>query len=181
MNILAIDGYLSPDAVAAVRGEVAAALHAGVILEGRGRASWVVPLDRVLASAREVCDAAAAVTRAAFPDLPELATDAAFFARLGVGGGHVLHADAVTLAGEPNHTPGRVAAALVYLTGSPEDFRGGAIEFPGLRRSVAPKAGQLLAFPSTVEYRHRVTAVTPGTAGRGGVRDSIAIFFKPAA
>src|SRR5208337_2845543 len=62
--------------------------------------------------------------------LPPIRLDYCAYTRLRSGGCHPLHADAVLLDGGPNHTPDRVATAMVYLTEEGQDFSGGMFQFP---------------------------------------------------
>lgn len=54
----------------------------------------------------------------------------------------------------------RDVSVLLYLN---DDFEGGQIEFTQLGLTLKPKAGMLLAFPSYLEFEHRVHPVTKGT------------------
>jgi len=92
------------------------------------------------------------------------------------GDSHALHADAEKLVdGQwvPNHTPERIWTALVYLnTGDGVDFDGGEIIFPEFDCTIVPKAGLLVASPTTHEYIHEVPIVT------NGVRYALPIWLK---
>lgn len=43
-----------------------------------------------------------------------------------------------------------------------DDYTGGEIEFPRFNLKIKPKAGQLLIFPSTYVYNHKINPVTSG-------------------
>ena len=51
-------------------------------------------------------------------------------------------------------------AANIYLN---DDYDGGELVFKKLRHSIRPKAGQLIMFPSGIEYLHEVTQVSNGS------------------
>jgi predicted 2-oxoglutarate/Fe(II)-dependent dioxygenase YbiX len=104
--------------------------------------------------------------------LPPLRLDYCAYTRMPPGTSHPLHADAVTLDGRPNHTPLRVASAMVYLSESEVDFSGGAVLFPKLGVKVRPRIGLLAGFLTSREYQHAVPPVT------AGVRDAVAIWFR---
>jgi predicted 2-oxoglutarate/Fe(II)-dependent dioxygenase YbiX len=149
-----------------------AAVASGVTQRDEGGGRLVTELaafDPALAA--DVAARTAAALAATFPELPPLTADSIYFARLMAGGCHPAHADAYKPDGTPNHTPGRVAAAVLYLNGPPE-FRGGVLVVCRKMKRVVPRPGLLVGFPSTLEYTHAVGTV------RGGNRDSIALFFK---
>lgn len=79
------------------------------------------------------------------------------------GMGHVEHADAVTPAGDPNHTPWRLVTAMLYLNTHGADFTGGELVFPRLNQSVYPVAGRLVGFRCDAVHTHSVPAVESGT------------------
>ena len=54
----------------------------------------------------------------------------------------------------------RDISVLFYLN---DDYGGGQIEFTQLGLTLKPKAGMLLAFPSYLEFEHKVHPVTKGT------------------
>jgi predicted 2-oxoglutarate/Fe(II)-dependent dioxygenase YbiX len=54
----------------------------------------------------------------------------------------------------------RDISVLLYLN---DDYTGGEIEFTQLGLTLKPKAGMLLAFPSYLEFEHKVHPVTKGT------------------
>lgn len=59
-----------------------------------------------------------------------------------------------------NHTdPSLVYALVAYLN---DDYNGGEVFFSKFGLSLKPKAGTLLAFPTTEQWTHGVTAVEPG-------------------
>lgn len=85
---------------------------------------------------------------------------------------HVLHADAETLDGDPNHTAGRSHVGLVYLTAWGANFEGGILEMPELDTRFVPQPGLLVGFPSTRRYAHRVTPI------KWGSRWSLAVWTR---
>lgn len=90
-----------------------------------------------------------------------------------IGMSHVLHADAETLDGEPNHSSWRWVTAMLYLNTQNEDFEGGSIVFPRIGIEVSPKAGRLVGFRCDGIHAHEVPTVT------SGLRRAIAIWFTP--
>lgn len=114
---------------------------------------------------------ALALRLADFYGLGELVADYTAYTRAYLGGAHTLHADAVNLDGSPNHTPWRVASAMLYLNDGDKDFAGGVIEFPKRDLAVVPKPGHLVAFTCGLDNQHLVTPVVTG------VRDAIAFYF----
>lgn len=50
-------------------------------------------------------------------------------------------------------------AANIYLN---DNYEGGELIFNNLRYSLKPKAGQLILFPSGIEYKHEVSQITDG-------------------
>lgn len=54
----------------------------------------------------------------------------------------------------------RDVSILLYLN---DDYEGGQIEFTQLGLTLKPKKGMLLAFPSYLEFEHKVHPVTKGT------------------
>ena len=101
-----------------------------------------------------------------------LILDYCAYTRLTVGRGHELHADAVTLDGLPNHTPDRVASAVVYLSHGEHDFDDGKLIFPALGVTISAMPGLFVGFPTDLKHQHSVTVVSRG------VRDAILIWFK---
>lgn len=79
--------------------------------------------------------------------------------RSGVGKGFSMHAD------EQTDRP-RVVTAIAYLNDSYSErnnsFTGGEIVFDQIGVTVAPKAGQVLVFPSNYLFSHSVNNVTSG-------------------
>lgn len=59
---------------------------------------------------------------------------------------------------DPNYD--RTVALVAYLN---DDYTGGELEFPDFGLSVKPSAGDVLVFPGSFAYRHRVKPVTNGT------------------
>lgn len=59
---------------------------------------------------------------------------------------------------DPNYD--RTVALVGYLN---DGYTGGELEFPDFGLSVSPKAGDVLVFPGSFAYRHRVKTVTNGT------------------
>ena len=106
--------------------------------------------------------------------LPPLGLDYYAYTRMLPGSSHPLHADALTLDGRPNHTPYRVASAMVYLSESNLDFGGGWLQFPKLGVKVRERVGLMTGFLTDLEYQHTVPEVT------WGVRDALAIWFRRA-
>lgn len=53
----------------------------------------------------------------------------------------------------------RDVSVLIYLN---DDYTGGELEFPDWGLYFKPKAGTLIAFPSYIEFTHRVHPVTQG-------------------
>ena len=51
-------------------------------------------------------------------------------------------------------------AANIYLN---DDYQGGELIFNNLRHSIRPKAGQLILFPSGIEYKHEVSQISGGS------------------
>lgn len=92
----------------------------------------------------------------------DLFPDLTITMRMEVGDAHGLHADAVQLNGEPNHTPYRVCVGMVYLNTCGSDYRGGEIRFPELDQIVCPTWGLLVAFPSDLKHQHEVPTITEG-------------------
>lgn len=109
-----------------------------------------------------------------YPHLPPLAEDYTAYTTLGVGGGHPLHADAQKADGSPNHTPHRLATAMLYLGDEGVEFAGGGIHFPGVGVRVRPTAGTLVGFLCDWRHRHEVPLVARG------VRESVAFWYRRA-
>ena len=105
-------------------------------------------------------------------DLHSLQLDYCAYLRLLPGKCHELHADAVKLDGTPNHTPTRVATAIIFLSHSTRDFSNGILCFPELGVEIFARPGLLVGFPTDLVHRHEVTIVSRG------VRDTIAVWFN---
>ena len=54
----------------------------------------------------------------------------------------------------------RDISVIMYLN---DDYDGGFLEFPNLQLLIKPKASMLIAFPSYMEFTHKVHPVTKGT------------------
>jgi len=78
------------------------------------------------------------------------------------GGSHRLHADALELDGRPNHTPHRIATAILYLNDWGVDFQGGELCFPRLDRFVRPARGLVVGMLTGLDFAHEVKTVTQG-------------------
>jgi hypothetical protein len=90
------------------------------------------------------------------------------------GACHLLHADAEMKTPEgwrPNHTPWLTRVGLIYLNTSGVDYQGGSLRLPALGRTIEPRAGLLVAFPSGRRHVHEVTRV------EAGVRRALAIWL----
>jgi predicted 2-oxoglutarate/Fe(II)-dependent dioxygenase YbiX len=80
------------------------------------------------------------------------------------GMSHQRHADAVTLTGEPNHTPWRVVTAMLYLNDYGADFTGGGeLHFPNIDQTVIPRAGRLVGFRCDAIHTHEVPQIQTGS------------------
>ncbi len=170
-NLLIVPEFLTPANYKLLRGRYASLLATG--FTPRGTTATDCLLSAVDATAaKTLTDEVAARLRGHFPTLPDLVPDYTSYHRMTVGGSHPLHADAVTLTGEPNHTPHRIASAMLYLSEWSTDFTGGLIHFPGLDQVIPPRAGMLVGFLTTLDYRHEVTPVI------SGIRDAVAFWFK---
>nr|WP_157554631.1 2OG-Fe(II) oxygenase [Herbidospora sakaeratensis] len=78
-----------------------------------------------------------------------------------------LHADnerRVAEKWEPNHTPHRSHAAILYLNsaGPGGGYSGGSLRFPSRELEVIPAAGTLVAFPCDRRFEHEVGVVEDG-------------------
>ena len=92
------------------------------------------------------------------------------------GDGHVRHADNCRYDAKlsrwvPNHTPDRIVTCGVYLNECGVDFTGGELVFPGIGKTVPPRSGLFVAYPSNEHYEHEVPAV------QSGARYSILLWF----
>jgi hypothetical protein len=170
--VLTVEQYLPPAACLALREEYNDGLRRNCFTP-RGVTSNDIALSHVTSNdalTRLHLDVAERI-RAHFA-LPPLRVDYCAYTRLWPGGMHSLHSDAVTLDGRPNHTPDRVASAMLYLTDGETDFEGGALRFPKLEIEVTPRIGLLVGFLTNLDYQHEVPPVT------AGVRDALAMWFQ---
>lgn len=84
----------------------------------------------------------------------------------GVGGHYLPHIDGYAEWLNPDGSKvwrksvDRDLSFVLYLN---DDFEGGDFVFPDLNIRVRPKAGMMIAFPSTQHYLHGVEPVTKGT------------------
>ena len=77
-----------------------------------------------------------------------------------VGGKYDVHNDSEDFVnGKLTRVCERDITVLIYLN---EDYEGGELEFPDWGISMKPKAGTLIAFPSYIDFSHRVHPVTKG-------------------
>lgn len=77
-----------------------------------------------------------------------------------VGGKYDLHNDSEDFVnGNLTRVCERDVSILIYLN---EDYEGGELEFPDWGVTMKPKAGTLIAFPSYINFSHRVLPVTRG-------------------
>jgi predicted 2-oxoglutarate/Fe(II)-dependent dioxygenase YbiX len=77
-----------------------------------------------------------------------------------VGGKYDLHNDSEDFVdGNLQRVCERDVTILLYLN---DDYEGGELEFPDWNCTFKPKAGTLIAFPSYIEFSHRVHPVTKG-------------------
>jgi hypothetical protein len=170
--IFSMEHYLSPAACLALREEYNDGLRRGCFAP-RGMACTDIALSRVTSNdalARLHLDVGERI-RSHFK-LPELRLDYCAYTRIRPGGSHVLHADGVTLEGGPNHTPDRVATAMLFLSDGEVDFEGGTLRFPIVGMEITPRIGLLVGFLSSLEYQHEVPSVT------AGARDALAMWFQ---
>jgi len=83
------------------------------------------------------------------------------FLRYDVGDHYDKHNDSEGIEnGVVKRLVNRDISILLYLN---DDYEGGQIEFTQLQLTIKPKAGMLLAFPSYLEFEHKVHPVTSGT------------------
>jgi Rps23 Pro-64 3,4-dihydroxylase Tpa1-like proline 4-hydroxylase len=76
------------------------------------------------------------------------------------GGKYDLHNDSEDFVnGKLKRVFERDVTVLIYLN---DDYEGGELEFPDWSCKFKPKAGTLIAFPSYIEFSHRVHPVTSG-------------------
>jgi predicted 2-oxoglutarate/Fe(II)-dependent dioxygenase YbiX len=77
-----------------------------------------------------------------------------------VGGKYDVHNDCESwINGNLKQVCDRDVSVLVYLN---DDYEGGELEFPDWGCTFKPKAGTVIAFPSYIEFSHRVHPVTKG-------------------
>lgn len=83
------------------------------------------------------------------------------FLRYDVGDEYKVHNDSESwVEGRLQQVVKRDISLLLYLN---DDYEGGELEFTNLALTIKPKAGMLIAFPSYIEFEHRVHPVTKGT------------------
>ncbi|MBV7259644.1 2OG-Fe(II) oxygenase [Erythrobacter crassostreae] len=75
------------------------------------------------------------------------------------GDNQAPHADCEEPDGQPNATPWRAFASIIYLN---DGYEGGGIHFPDRKLKPEIKPRTLAYFPSTNKYRHGVEAITSG-------------------
>lgn len=76
------------------------------------------------------------------------------------GGKYDIHNDSEDFVnGKLQRVCERDLTILIYLN---DDYEGGELELPDWGIKLKPKAGTLLAFPSYIEFSHRVHPVTSG-------------------
>ena len=76
------------------------------------------------------------------------------------GGKYDVHNDSEDFVnGKLTRVCERDITILIYLN---EDYEGGELEFPDWGITFKPKTGTILAFPSYIEFSHRVLPVTKG-------------------
>lgn len=98
--------------------------------------------------------------------------------RYGSSVGHIaLHADNANLGvgGVWQRTPlgNRAVTCVYYLTSQVLDHQGGELEIPNATVRYSPKAGELVMFPSSPQFAHRV-------AESRGLRCVISVFLEKA-
>lgn len=161
-QLLVADDYLPWDLVEMLKAVSVPALP-------RGRHDWSVPGSMLNETVWRVSDDLRAfygITEPLFADYVALTASSP-------GMSHVLHADAETLDGSPNHTRWRTVTAMIYLNTQGQDFAGGSIQFPRIDVEIAPKAGRMVGFRCDGIHAHEVPAVT------SGVRRAVAMWFTP--
>ena len=170
--IFAMHKFLSEALCQKIRAEYQDAFDAGrIVPKGMGTGKTDVSISSYSNTAGWLVDAAAEWLRPVL-SLPPITLDYCAYTRLETGRSHELHADAVKLDGTPNHTPHRVATALVYLSDGYREFDGGELFLPEFGMSIVAQHGVLVGMPTDLAHRHAVTVVTRG------VRDVIAIWYK---
>lgn len=85
-----------------------------------------------------------------------------------IGSSQTTHADAAYDDDRDHPSPWREYSSIIYLNDS---FDGGETYFVNQQIIVKPKAGNLLTFPCTLEYKHGVSEI------EGNVRYTIASFW----
>ena len=101
----------------------------------------------------------------------DLVHETSILIRLNRGGGHPLHADAERLIDgrwEPNHTPNRRCAAIIFLNSLPF----GRLQLPNQGLAIEPKTGLMVCFPSHARWQHGVVPLR-----RPGPRDTLSIWM----
>lgn len=91
--------------------------------------------------------------------VPREFVESIFVAKMPIGAHHIPHMDNARLDGTPNHTPQRTYSSLFYLN---SDFEGGELVFPRHDRTIKPKTGMFVCFPSSPPYLHLVNSVADG-------------------
>ena len=173
-ELLRIPDFVSRMAVSTFRARYERLVGSGVVVpRGNGTVS-TTDMSLVLPAGATLVASAQAKLQAAFPSLKPLAFDYAAFTRMTVGGEQALHAGAESAPGKPNHTPWRLAAAVLFLSASGEDFEGGQMQFPGQDITIDPQIGLLIGFTTGWDFRQQVTTVTRG------VRDAVVLWYMDA-
>jgi len=93
------------------------------------------------------------------------------FVKYETGGHYVTHIDGQYLEGDtikigPDH---KDLTCILYLN---DDYEGGELTFNFFNKTIRPKSGQLITFPSNWRYLHKVSKITSGE------RYAIVIWFK---
>jgi predicted 2-oxoglutarate/Fe(II)-dependent dioxygenase YbiX len=93
------------------------------------------------------------------------------FGKYEVGGNYAQHIDGQYLDGDTIKIGPiqKDMSAILYFN---NDYDGGEISFPFFNKTIRPKAGQLLTFPSNWRYAHKVSKVLAGE------RYMLVIWFK---
>lgn len=82
------------------------------------------------------------------------------FLQYDVGDHYDKHNDSESYEnGQLKRVVNRDISLLFYLN---DDYEGGQLEFTQLQLTIKPKAGMLIAFPSYLEFEHKVHPVTDG-------------------
>jgi predicted 2-oxoglutarate/Fe(II)-dependent dioxygenase YbiX len=162
INLLIVDNYIDQELIDQLLSEP-------VPNRSPGRHDWPIHnslLDKVIWRASDDLKAFYGIEEPLYADYIALTASS-------VGMFHILHADAETLEGSPNHTAWRWVTAMIYLNTQGEDFEGGSIVFPRIDKEISPKAGQIVGFRCDGIHAHEVTPIT------SGVRRAIAVWFTP--